>query len=122
MRFLLDMNLSPEIGARLRAEGHDAIHALEAGYAELSDAELFRRAAEDRRIVVTFDLDFGDIAGPAGNLGTSVILLRLKLARPRYVWDRLRVAITRTEHALGAGAIVLVEDARIRVRRTRPED
>ena len=61
MRFLLDMNLPPAIGDRLRAEGHDAIHALDAGFSNLSDHELFERAAKDGRIVVTFDLDFGEI-------------------------------------------------------------
>ena len=43
MRFLLDMNLPPAIADRLRAEGHDAIHALDAGFSNLSDHELFER-------------------------------------------------------------------------------
>ena len=116
------MNLSPAIAARLRQQGHDALHAVDAGYRDLPDREIFRRAAEDKRIVITFDLDFGDIAAVADDPATSVILLRLRLARPSYLWDRLQVAIAQTGPGLETGAIVLVEDARIRVRRTGPEE
>jgi predicted nuclease of predicted toxin-antitoxin system len=122
VRFLLDMNLSPVLAARLRQQGHDALHAMDAGYGDLPDGEIFRRAAQDHRIVITFDLDFGNIAAATGDPATSVILLRLKLTRPSYLWDRLQVAIGQTGDAFQAGVIVLVEDARIRVRRTRPED
>src|SRR2546421_173300 len=121
MRFLLDMNLPPAIGDRLRAEGHDAIHAQDGGIGSLPDRAIFERAAEDRRIVVTFDLDFGEIAGAFDRPTSGVMLLRLKLARQSHLWDRLRVAIAEAGDALDGGAIVLIEDARIRVRRMRPE-
>ena len=120
MRFLIDMNLPPALAGRLRAEGHDAIHVLDAGYRDLADREIFQRAAEDRRVVVTFDLDFGEIAGVTTRSGSGVVLLRLKLARQSYVWGRLRVAIAEAGAAMEAGAVVLVEDARIRIRRMPP--
>lgn len=88
----------------------------------LSDREIFERAAGDGRIVVTFDLDFGEIAGAVHPVGPGVILLRLKRTRRSYLWDRLRIAIAEAGEALAAGAIVLVEDARIRVRRMRREE
>jgi predicted nuclease of predicted toxin-antitoxin system len=106
----------------LRAEGHDGIHVRDAGYGNLTDREVFVRAADDGRIVVTFDLDFGEIAGTADHAKSGVILLRLKLARQSHLWDRLLVAITEASNALEAGAVVLVEDARIRIRRVSPED
>ena len=112
------MNLPPAIADRLNAEGHDAVHVLAARYGNLSDLEIFQRAAADRRVVVTFDLDFGEIVGSADQR-SGVILLRSKRARQPYLWERLRVAIAAAGDALQAGAIVLVEDARIRVRRMR---
>jgi predicted nuclease of predicted toxin-antitoxin system len=122
MRFLLDMNVPPTVAARLRAEGHDAIHAVEAGLSDLSDHEIFARASGDARIVVTFDLDFGEIAGAIGAGTAGVVLLRLKLARQSHLWNRLSIAITEAGDALEAGAIVLVEDARMRVRRRGIEE
>jgi predicted nuclease of predicted toxin-antitoxin system len=120
MRFLVDMNLPPAVAAWLRAEGHDAVHVLDAGLADLPDREIFARAAAEGRIVVTLDLDFGEILGMAQGAGSGVILLRLRMARQPYLRERLRVAIAQAAAALEAGAIVLVEDTRIRVRRMPP--
>jgi len=117
MRFLIDMNLSPALASQLRAEGHDVVHALDDGQGNLSDREIFARAARESRIVVTFDLDFGEIAQGAHERRSGIILLRLKRAGRSYLRSRLGVAIAEAGEALEAGAVVLVEDARIRVRR-----
>jgi predicted nuclease of predicted toxin-antitoxin system len=122
MRFLLDMNLPPAMTEWLRAEGQDAIHAREIGFADLPDHTVFARAAEDGRIVVTFDLDFGEIVALRGVSGAGVALLRLRLVRQSRLRERLRVAIVEAADALQAGAIVVVEDARIRIRRMPPGD
>jgi predicted nuclease of predicted toxin-antitoxin system len=122
MRFLLDMNLPPALADRLRAEGHDAIHVLDTGYGDLPDSDIFVRAATDGRIVVTFDLDFGEIAGLVHGAGSSVVLLRLRLVRRSHLWDRLKLAIAAAGEAMEAGAIVLVEDTRIRIRRMPPQE
>ena len=120
-RFLIDMNLSPGTADWLRSEGHDALHVAEAGCGALSDPEVFAHAASEGRIVVTFDLDFGEIVGLAKVTGAGVLLLRLRVARPPVIRERLRVAIVEAAEALQAGAIVLVEDARIRIRHMPPE-
>ena len=116
MRFLLDMNLPPVLAEWLRAEGHDAIHVVDAGLGGFSDSAIFERAAVDRRVVVTFDLDFGELANPAAGQA-GIILLRLRTARRDHLRDRLRVVIAEAGEAVVAGAIALVEDGRIRVRR-----
>ena len=121
MRFLLDMNLPPGMADQLRTEGHDAVHVLNAGYGAFPDREIFALATAEDRIVVTFDLDFGEIAGLADPAGSGVILLRLRRAQRAHLWDRLRITITEAGEALAEGAVVLVEDTRIRVRRMRSE-
>jgi predicted nuclease of predicted toxin-antitoxin system len=115
------MNLPPAMADWLRSGGHDAVHVRELGHGNLSDREIFALAAEERRVVVTFDLDFVEIAGLAGATTSGVVLLRLRLARQRYLRARLRVAIDQAAPELQAGAIVLVEDARIRIRQMPPE-
>src|SRR6516165_3905415 len=121
MRLLLDMNLPPAMAEWLRAEGHDVVHVREIGFAQSPDRDVFERAAEDARIVVTFDLDFGEIAGLTGATPSGVVLLRLRLARKDYLRERLRAAIAEAPEALEAGATVVVEDTRIRIRRMSPE-
>jgi hypothetical protein len=61
-------------------------------------------------------LDFGEIVGLAGDTSCGAILLRLRLTRQPYLRERLRVAIAQAREPLEARAIVLVEDARIRIR------
>ena len=63
---------------------------------------------------MTYDLDFGDIAGLG--VGTSVILLRLRSVRFAHVQQRIETALAEAMQALQAGAVVLVENARIRIR------
>ncbi len=122
MRFLLDMNLSPAMADWLRREGHDAVHARDIGLSTLPDWDVFARAVTEDRILITFDLDFGDIVGAAGGAGPGVLLLRLRSPRQAHMRQRVQTAISRTAEALLTGAVVLVEDARIRVRSMRGEE
>lgn len=120
MRFLLDMNLPPQLAAWLRRQGHDAVHVIEEGFGTSSDHEILMRAAAERRIVISFDLDFGDILAAAHHSGAGVLLLRLRSARQAHIRQRVQIAIAQAGNAMEEGAIVLVEDARIRVRRMPP--
>jgi len=116
MRFLLDMNLPPALAEWLREEGHDAVHVGAAGLGDSSDSAIFAHAAVERRVVVTCDLDFGELVAPERR-HAGVILLRLRTTRRDYLRERLRVVITQAGPAIEAGAIALVEDGRIRIRR-----
>jgi len=55
------MGVSATVVRELRAAGHDATHLEELGLRTLPDADIFRMAREQSRIVLTFDLDFTDI-------------------------------------------------------------
>jgi predicted nuclease of predicted toxin-antitoxin system len=83
------------------------------GLGALPDSSVFAHAAAENRVLITFDLDFGDIAGSAA---VGVLLLRLRSPRLSRMLERVRSAVGAAETALGAGATVLVEDARLRVR------
>jgi predicted nuclease of predicted toxin-antitoxin system len=121
MRFLVDMNLSPELADWLRTEGHDALHVVDAGAAAVTDQQIMTRAATEGRVVVSFDLDFGDIAGAVRSSATGVVLLRLRLAGRKHLRRRLQIAIAQAGEAMENGAVVLVEDSRIRIRRRPPK-
>jgi predicted nuclease of predicted toxin-antitoxin system len=120
MRLLIDMNLPPSLAAWLRSEGHDAVHVRELGLGHGSDIEVFTRAGQDSRIVITFDLDFGEIAGLVAVTRIGIVLLRLRSVRIPHMRERLRIALGETEDALKLGAVVLVEDTRIRIRPMPP--
>lgn len=117
MRFLVDMNLPPALARELNARGHDAIHLRDEGLNQLRDEEVFRKAASERRVVVTFDLDFGRIMAVNREASISVILLRMRFADVARVLQRIESLLSQVGPDLEQGAIVIVEQDRIRSRR-----
>ncbi|KJU83424.1 hypothetical protein MBAV_004381, partial [Candidatus Magnetobacterium bavaricum] len=61
MRFLADMGVSWRVVQYLIQEGHEAIHIREEGLHRLPNGKIFDKAYAEKRIVLTFDLDFGEI-------------------------------------------------------------
>lgn len=118
MRFLIDQNRSPRLAALLREEGHDAVHTLELGLEQAEDDELLALAAVHNRVIVSGDTDFGALLALARRRAPSVILFRARhLPRAE---DQARIILgyfDELEEDLAAGAVVVVTDDRIRVRR-----
>lgn len=117
MRFLADMGVSMRVVEWLRSSGHDAIHLRNAGLQKLPNGEIFQKAIREERIVLTFDLDFGEIVAASGGASISVILFRLRNTRADFVVQRLKIVLEKSSEELAQGAVVLVEDGRYRVRR-----
>jgi predicted nuclease of predicted toxin-antitoxin system len=74
MRFLADMGVGQHIVEWLRSQGHDAVHLREQQLQRLPDADIFAKAIAEQRIILTFDLDFGEILALAGASVASLIL------------------------------------------------
>jgi predicted nuclease of predicted toxin-antitoxin system len=76
LRFLVDMPVTPEAVARLRAAGHDAIHASAIGLARAADHEILEMARRERRVIVTADIDYPRLVILNDASGPGVILFR----------------------------------------------
>jgi predicted nuclease of predicted toxin-antitoxin system len=83
----------------------------------LSDESILKKAAEERAVVITFDLDFGELLAAAGAVMPSVILFRMRDHRPDFVNSRLFQVLAECREALQSGAMIIVEDQGFRVRR-----
>ena len=116
MRFLADMGVSFRIVDWLRSQGHDAVHLGEQGLHRLPDEDIFRKAITEGRIVLTFDLDFSEILAFSGGNPASVVLFRLRNTRTDHVKDRLAGVLADAGPALAKGAVVVVEEGRLRIR------
>jgi predicted nuclease of predicted toxin-antitoxin system len=116
MKLLLDMNVSPSLGERLERRGHDVVHWVTVGDPRAPDAEVMSHARAQGRVVVTHDLDFGAALALTRSTGPSVVQLRVQdvLSEPfeRTLADVLSVH----EDALTAGALIVVDPRRLRVR------
>jgi len=117
MRFLADMGVARRVVEWLRDQGHDARHLREEELQRLPDDQIFRKAVAENRVVLTLDLDFGEIVAFSGQQNVSVVLFRLQNPRAPHVIDRLRVVLPEALSALEQGAVVVVEESRFRIRR-----
>ena len=116
MRFLADMGVDIRVVDWLRLHGHDAVHLREHGLHRTVDEVIFAKAVDEDRIVLTFDLDFGDLAVFSRDRPGRVILFRLENARTLHVIDRLATVLSASSDALQRPVIVIVEDTRHRIR------
>lgn len=117
MKFLADMGIAMRIVEWLREKGHDVVHIREEGLHRLPDREIFKKAINEGRIILTFDLDFGEIVAFSMGLAVSVILFLLRNTRTPFVIKRLEDMLEESGELLMKGSIVIVEDTRYRVRK-----
>lgn len=117
MKFLADMGVAMRIVHWLREEGHDTVHLSEENLQRLQNGRIFEKAFSEQRIILTFDLDFGEILALSADHQVSVILFRLHNTRTPHVIDRLKKVLEDAGQALVQGAIVVVEETRHRIRR-----
>ena len=117
VKFLADMGISPKSVDFLKQQGHNAIHLHREGLNTLKDPQIFRKAIEEGRILLTHDLDFGDILSASGSHLPSVVIFRLQNMKPENVNLFLLRIITDHSAELEKGSIVIVTEGRIRIRR-----
>ncbi len=111
------MGVSIRVVSWLRGRGHDVIHLRELGLQRLPNGEIFQRAHLEQRVVLTFDLDFGEIVANCASQVVSVVLFRLHNTRTDHVIKRLESVLDQSSNDLAAGAVVVIEEGRHRVRR-----
>jgi predicted nuclease of predicted toxin-antitoxin system len=78
--------------------------------------QFFAKALNENRVILTFDLDFAEIAALSGGRTGSVVIFRLRNTRFFRVIDRLEAVLPAALPALEQGAIVMVEESRHRIR------
>lgn len=109
--------MSPAIAAALAAAGHDAIHVREYDLQSAADEEIFDRAADEQRVIVSADTDFATLLANRQARGPSVVLFRHGTqARPERQARLLLANLGRIEADLRIGSIVVIEPDRIRTR------
>lgn len=118
MRFLLDECLSARLAGLLREAGHDCVHAGDRGLLGAPDETVLAAAVAESRVLVSMDTDFGELLAISNAAPPSVILFRRV---GRTAEDHAAVLLLNIEDIaedLEAGAIAVITNSQIRVRRS----
>jgi predicted nuclease of predicted toxin-antitoxin system len=114
MRLLLDQGRSS--ASLLREAGIDAVHVGEIGYANAEDAAILEKGRQDNRVIVTLDADFHAILALTNVTSPSVIRVRIEGLRGIDFFHLLQKIHHHWGDALEQGAVLSVQQNRIRVR------
>jgi predicted nuclease of predicted toxin-antitoxin system len=116
LSLLIDMNLSPDWVNELSALGWSCVHWSSVGDPKAADREIMDWALANNHVVFTHDLDFGTLLALTHALGPSVIQVRAKNVLPDQMLSVVVAALTQFESELAAGALLVVDQAKSRVR------
>jgi predicted nuclease of predicted toxin-antitoxin system len=116
LRVVVDVNLSPEWVAALTQVRWETVHWSEVGDPSAPDQVIMDWARARGFVVFTNDLDFSTMLALSHVGGPSVIQLRGPRVLPEQMGTHLIGAIQRCSADLAAGALVVVEPGRSRVR------
>ncbi len=116
MNLLLDMNIPPAWVPVLRTAGHDAVHWRDVGDMTASDTTILAHARLHGLVVLTHDLDFGDILAATAGDSPSVLQLRTGSLHFGAVGAQVLACLATHADALQRGALVTLDLQRARVR------
>jgi predicted nuclease of predicted toxin-antitoxin system len=115
-KILVDMNLSPAWVPVLVRHGWAAVHWSDVGDPRATDRVLMDWALANGYIVFTHDLDFGTLLALTHAAGPSVLQVREQNVLPDHLEAVVVAALHQHEADLEAGALVVVDTRRCRVR------
>lgn len=118
MKFPLDESVSPLVAGPLVEAGHEVVHARDVGLRSAPDATVLAAALDGGRVLVTLDTDFGALIAHSGAQLPSVVLFRGEVTRqPSAQAELLLVNLEQFAVDLVQGAVVVIGDDRVRIRR-----
>lgn len=81
-----------------------------------TDAAIMQAAQMNDEVIITHDLDYGNLLAFSGEAAPSVIIYRVRNTHPENLFARIVKIWAEIEKPLLDGAIVVIEDAALRIR------
>jgi predicted nuclease of predicted toxin-antitoxin system len=119
MKLFVDHCVSKRTVDHLRQMGHDVITAKDLGSEGALDPDILEVATRIDRVMVTEDRGFGDVRKYPPSRYQGLLVLKLRNPASRiHLHRNLGAFLAATERDAIRGCLVLVDETRVRVRRS----
>jgi predicted nuclease of predicted toxin-antitoxin system len=117
-RFVIDEDMPHSTGVALAQEGYEVKDVRDHGYRGSGDEEIYRFAQEEKAILLTGDLGFGNILGFPLGQHFGIVVARFPTEMSPVEINREIVASLRDLRENDfKGNLIILEPGRIRIRR-----
>ncbi len=118
MKLFLDHCVSKRTVDHLRKLGHDILTSKDLGKEKAFDPDVLELATNTDRVMITEDRGFGDVRKYPPGQYQGVLVLRVRNPASRTALHRnLEAFLRSTDRDVIRGCLVLLDEARVRVRR-----
>ncbi|MCK4520703.1 DUF5615 family PIN-like protein [Candidatus Parcubacteria bacterium] len=119
LKFLLDANISYETAEFLKSKGYEAKTVAHFGLEKAEDIKIAEKAVKERMIIITFDLDFGEIFYFSTKQKIWVIVLKLRNQTVESVNETLEWLFKTKilEKKEFQNTLMIVKEGRVKIRR-----
>lgn len=120
MKIKLDENLGSLGIELLQQRGHDVMTVRDQGLCGAADDRLFEICADEKRVLITLDRNFGEVLRFPPEIGAGAVILDLApRATPQRIRDRLADFLSVSETNDVTGQLWIVEPGRARIHLAR---
>ena len=119
MRIKLDENLPLSLRNALGNLGHDVEHVHYENLSGVDDPEVWQAAQRESRFLITQDLRSIGTSFGAGERHSGLLLVRLKPPGAGALLAKIRSVFESEDVESWSGALVVLTDRKLRVRRTQ---
>ena len=116
-QLFIDQNIRIEVAEALREDGYQVIHASDANLARCDDEEILRLASTRKLTIVTFDVDFAELAYWASQPHHGIIRPKNEPQIPSHILPILRRFLTTHSQGDLENALVILAENKVRIRR-----
>lgn len=118
MKFIADENIAPETIEFIRNLGYDIIDVYQANLSSFKDSDIVDFAEKHNRIIISFDLDFGEIYYFSPRRKFGIIILRIHPQIPAKANRLLEILLKFTPSLKPqlSSALVVINERNIRIR------
>jgi predicted nuclease of predicted toxin-antitoxin system len=111
------MGIAQSVSLWLKGRGHDALHLNDEGLYKLEDRYILEKAINENRIILTTDMDFGQLLAIDKLTRPAVIQFRTSDFSSLTILKKLELLFEDFSSRLNEEFIITIEDYRIRYRR-----